>query len=139
MCQATVYLNGEEIMRDVLLVENIPEGVRLSALFEPARVVPATLRRMDLNKHRVILESLEVGKQEAVTSEVEKLRVLIPHWMEHNAEHAEEFRRRAQQAGEAADEILAASEAMQRVNAALPGALENLGGPVPRLREFHSG
>jgi len=23
--------------------------------------------------------------------EVEKLRVLLPHWIEHNSEHAEEF------------------------------------------------
>jgi predicted RNA-binding protein len=139
MCQASVYLNGEEIMRDVLLIENLPEGVRMSALFEPARVVPATLRRIDLNKHRVILKSLEMGKQEVVTNEVEKLRVLIPHWMEHNAEHADEFRRRAQQAGEAAGEILTAADAMQRVNTALSGALEKLGGPLSQQREFHSG
>jgi predicted RNA-binding protein len=139
MSQASVYLNGEEIMRDVLLVENLPEGVRLSALFEPVRVVPAALRRIDLNKHRVILESLEVGTQEAATSEVDKLRVLIPRWMEHNAEHAEEFRRRAQQAGEAAGEILTAADAMQRVNTALSGALEKLGGLLSQQREFHSG
>jgi predicted RNA-binding protein len=132
-------LNGEEIMRDVLLVENVSEGVRLSALFEPPRVVPATLRRIDLIKHRVLLESLEVAKQEVVTNEVEKLRVLIPHWMEHNAEHAEEFRRWAQQAGEAAGEILAAAEAMQRVNAALSNALEKLGGSLPQQHELLSG
>lgn len=139
MCEASVYLNGEEIMRDVLLVENVSEGVRLSALFEPPRVVPATLRRIDLIKHRVLLESLEVVKQEVVTNEVEKLRVLIPHWMEHNAEHAEEFRRWAQQAGEAAGEILAAAEAMQRVNAALSNALEKLGGSLPQQHELLSG
>lgn len=139
MCEASVYLNGEEIMRDVLLVENVSEGVRLSALFEPPRVVPATLRRIDLIKHRVLLESLEVAKQEVVTNEVEKLRVLIPHWMEHNAEHAEEFRRWAQQAGEAAGEILAAAEAMQRVNAALSNALEKLGGSLPQQHELLSG
>jgi len=44
MCQATVYLNGEVIMRDVLMVEPIPEGVRLIALFEPVQVVPAAIR-----------------------------------------------------------------------------------------------
>ena len=139
MCEASVYLNGEEIMRDVLLVENVSEGVRLSALFEPPRVVPATLRRIDLIKHRVLLESLEVVKQEVVTNEVEKLRVLIPHWMEHNAEHAEEFRRWAQQAGEAAGEILAAAEAMQRVNAALSNALEKLGGSSLQQHKLLSG
>jgi predicted RNA-binding protein len=58
MCQATVYLNGEVIMRDVLLVEPVPEGIRLFTLFEPVQVVPATIRQIDLIKHRVILESL---------------------------------------------------------------------------------
>jgi predicted RNA-binding protein len=59
MCQATVYLNGEVIMQDVLMVEPIPEGVRLIALFEPVRVVPAAIRQIDLIKHKVILESLQ--------------------------------------------------------------------------------
>jgi predicted RNA-binding protein len=59
MCQATVYLNGEVIMRDVLMVEPVPEGIRLIALFEPVQVVPAAIRQIDLIKHRVILESLQ--------------------------------------------------------------------------------
>lgn len=58
MCQSTVYLDGQEIMRDVVRVEQTPEGVRLSTFFEPDRVVPATIREIDLLKHRVILESL---------------------------------------------------------------------------------
>lgn len=57
MCQATAYLNGQEIMRDVLRVELLPEGVRLTTFFEPPRLVPATLREIDLLKHRVSLES----------------------------------------------------------------------------------
>jgi predicted RNA-binding protein len=59
MCQATVYLNDEVIMRDVMIVELIPEGIRLIALFEPVQVVPATIRQIDLIKHRVILEPLQ--------------------------------------------------------------------------------
>jgi predicted RNA-binding protein len=35
MCQATVYLDEKEIMQDVMLVEPLPEGIRLIALFEP--------------------------------------------------------------------------------------------------------
>jgi hypothetical protein len=34
----------------------------------------------------------------AVT-DLEKLRVLLPHWIEHNAEHAAEFRQWAERAG----------------------------------------
>ena len=29
MCQANVYLNDEVIMRDVMIVEPVPEGIRL--------------------------------------------------------------------------------------------------------------
>lgn len=59
MCQATVHLDGKEIMKDVLLVEPIPEGIRLVTLFEPVQIVPAVIRKIDLIKHLVILESLD--------------------------------------------------------------------------------
>ena len=42
------------------------------------------------------------------TSTQEKLRILLTHWVEHNREHAEEFRRWAAQA-EQAGEIEVAS------------------------------
>lgn len=58
MCQAVVYLNEKEIMRDVLRVESLPEGIRLTTYFEPPRVVSATIREIDLLKHRVLLEPL---------------------------------------------------------------------------------
>ena len=62
MCQAVVVLNDREILRDVVLVEPLPEGVRLSVLFEPPQVVPATIREIDLLKHRVILDPLVEGE-----------------------------------------------------------------------------
>ena len=46
MCQAVVYLDEKEIMRDVLRVEFLPEGVRLTTFFEPPRLVRATIREM---------------------------------------------------------------------------------------------
>lgn len=58
MCQAVVYLNETEIMRDVVRIEPVPEGVRLTTFFEPSRLVPATIRQIDLLKHRVLLEPL---------------------------------------------------------------------------------
>jgi len=61
-------------------------------------------------------------------TEEEKLRVLIPHWIEHNLEHADEFRRWAGQAGDAASDLEAAAEALLRANQALTVALEKLGG-----------
>jgi predicted RNA-binding protein len=59
MCQATVFLNGREIMRDVLRVEPTPEGIRLYAFFEEPRVIPAVIEEIDLIKHRVMLTSDE--------------------------------------------------------------------------------
>jgi predicted RNA-binding protein len=58
MCQATIYLDGKEIMQDVTQVEILPEGVRLTAFFEEPLVVPAVIRQIDLLKHRVILEMI---------------------------------------------------------------------------------
>lgn len=62
MCQVAVYLDGEKIMDDVLLVEPIPEGIRLVKLFEPPRVIPAIIRQVDLLKNKVFLESVEHGE-----------------------------------------------------------------------------
>ena len=63
-------------------------------------------------------------------NEIEKLRVLIPHWIEHNQEHAAEFREWAEQAGGAAPEILAAANEMIKANANLEAALKKLGGAL---------
>lgn len=63
-------------------------------------------------------------------NEQDKLRVLLPHWIEHNEEHAAEFRRWSGQAGAARTDIVLAAELMGRVNVALKSALELLGGPL---------
>lgn len=62
MCQVNVYLDDKEIMQDVMLVEPLPEGIRLIALFEPVQIIPATIRQIDLMKHRIFLVSLEGAK-----------------------------------------------------------------------------
>lgn len=68
------------------------------------------------------------------TDEV-KLRALLPHWMEHNDEHAAEFRLWADKARAAghekvAEEIDTAAEQLGQVNEALREALNNLGEPA---------
>ncbi|MBN1135530.1 MAG: hypothetical protein JXM73_03050 [Anaerolineae bacterium] len=65
----------------------------------------------------------------------DKLRALLPHWIEHNAEHAAEFRNWAGQARaagheEVADEIDTAAKELGWVNEALSTALQKLGGLV---------
>ena len=65
-------------------------------------------------------------------TDLQKLRVLLPHWVEHNAEHAAEFREWAERAravgqeGPAADIALAAEE-LGWANEQLAAALERLG------------
>ncbi len=67
-------------------------------------------------------------------NDIEKLRVLLPHWLEHNASHAEDYRawiERARAAGadHVAEHLAAAVEKLAGVNRDLQGALEHLGGP----------
>jgi hypothetical protein len=59
--------------------------------------------------------------------------MLIPHWIEHNNEHAEEYQRWAEKAAEASIDILAAVDALKKVNWALGIALEKLGGETSHL------
>ena len=63
MCQVAVYLDGEKIMDDVMLVEPLPEGIRLVKMFEPPRVVPAAIRQIDLMKNKLILETVEQDEE----------------------------------------------------------------------------
>jgi translation initiation factor IF-2 len=65
----------------------------------------------------------------------EKVRALLPHWIEHNDEHAAEFRRWAEKvraAGqeEVAEEIALAAKELGWVSEALSAALQKLGGPA---------
>ncbi len=64
-------------------------------------------------------------------TDMEKLQVLINHWIEHNEEHAGEFRKwaeRAKSAGNEAvcDDILKAIEKLHDANENLRAALEEL-------------
>ena len=61
-------------------------------------------------------------------NEIEKLRVLIPHWIEHNSEHADEFRQWAGRAGVAQADLEAAADALEAASDHLRTALEKLGG-----------
>jgi hypothetical protein len=59
-----------------------------------------------------------------------KLRALIPHWIEHNQEHAREFLRWAEEAGNAGEAIRRAANSVEKANQALEQALGELGGPL---------
>jgi predicted RNA-binding protein len=65
MCQAIVYMaqnnQEKEVMRDVILLEPVEEGVRLQAFFEEPVVLPARIGRIDFLKHTVTLVPAEGG------------------------------------------------------------------------------
>jgi predicted RNA-binding protein len=63
MCQAVVYLvqneQETEVMRDVILLEPVHEGVRLQAFFEEPITLSARIGRIDFMKHTVTLVAIE--------------------------------------------------------------------------------
>jgi hypothetical protein len=60
--------------------------------------------------------------------EREQLQVLLAHWIEHNMEHAREFRKWAPKAGASSIQIEAAASLMEDANRELEAALQGIGG-----------
>ncbi len=76
-------------------------------------------------------------------NDIEKLRVLLPHWKEHNAEHASEFLTWAGRARAAGKErfamhIEAAAQKMEAANQDLEEAIEHVGEADDTLAHNHS-
>jgi ERCC4-type nuclease len=65
---------------------------------------------------------------------IEKLRVMLPHWIEHNRGHGEEFARWAEEiAGtdaELAEKLRRAVHSLEHAQEALEQALAQVGGPA---------
>jgi len=66
-------------------------------------------------------------------NEREKIKILLNHWIEHNKEHSQEFREWAKKAkglgeAETCDDILEATQEMDKANDALLRALRTLEG-----------
>jgi hypothetical protein len=55
---------------------------------------------------------------------IKKLSVMLPHWIEHNADHAQEFREWAEGAESAARFLEQAAAMMEQVNLSLSSALD---------------
>ncbi|OGQ98851.1 MAG: hypothetical protein A2521_11135 [Deltaproteobacteria bacterium RIFOXYD12_FULL_57_12] len=69
-------------------------------------------------------------------TDLDKLRVLLPHWIEHNRGHLAEFRKWATMAGSSATPQAAmlleqAAARLAEADVALAQALVQLGGAVP--------
>ena len=59
MCQATVYLDEERVMQDVIWLEPTEGGFTMRTFFGEPMTVKGKLKGIDLLKHRVLLTSDE--------------------------------------------------------------------------------
>lgn len=62
--------------------------------------------------------------------DIDKLRVLLPHWIEHNDEHSAEFQEWAGRAGNAKQDLLEAARLLDQATGSLRSALRKLGSPL---------
>ena len=72
-------------------------------------------------------------------NQLEKLQVLLPHWIEHNLGHTEECRKWAADVEDTGVKVSlnAALKAMEIVTSHLEKALEAAGGPVTDCTHSH--
>ena len=63
MCQATVYLDEERVMQDVIWLEPTEDGFSMRTFFGEPMQVKGKLKGIDLLKHRVLLTSNDIGQQ----------------------------------------------------------------------------
>jgi predicted RNA-binding protein len=59
MCQATVYLDDERVMQDVIWLEPTEDGFKMRTFFGEPMTVKGKLTGIDLLKHRVLLTAKE--------------------------------------------------------------------------------
>lgn len=62
----------------------------------------------------------------AASEDTRQLSLLLPHWIEHNNQHAAEFRKWAARAGMARADLLIAAEQLEAASSALEAALKRL-------------
>jgi len=66
---------------------------------------------------------------------IEKLRVMLPHWIEHNQGHGKEFAKWAEEIADTdaalAEQLHQAVHSLEHAQEALEQALARIGGPAP--------
>jgi predicted RNA-binding protein len=60
MCQATVYLDEQEIASEVIVLEQVEQTIRIATFFDEPQVVVGRIRKIDLLKNEVFIETAEV-------------------------------------------------------------------------------
>jgi hypothetical protein len=68
-------------------------------------------------------------------ADAEKLRILLPHWIEHNYEHAAEFREWAARVRFVNKDLLIAANFLEKASHALEACLEKQGGLIEKHQE----
>ena len=63
MCQATVYLDDERVMQDVIWLEPTEDGFSMRTFFGEPLEVKGKLKGIDLLKHRVLLTANDARSQ----------------------------------------------------------------------------
>jgi hypothetical protein len=76
-------------------------------------------------------------------NELDKLRVMLPHWIEHNSGHGREFAQWSQLLisggrNEIAELLKKAEASLKEADAALKEALQKAGGPVEGHEHHHN-
>ena len=89
--------------------------------------------------HVDLHDDVDAGAREELLA---KLRVLLPHWIEHNAEHAASFRTWAERAEAAGDRHLAAhievvAQKIADANRDLEGLIEHVGARASDHAHLH--
>ena len=125
MCQMKIILKdgGDEkvVLENAALLEVTGEGILVNAMFEPPQIIQgASVRRIDFLENRVTLTRSTVNSSATDhKTAVEKLQVLLPHWIEHNMNHKAEFMKWA---------AAARMEGMESLAKLLDAATENMAG-----------
>jgi predicted RNA-binding protein len=69
MCQAKVYLDGNQVAEEVIWLEPVEHGFLLRTLFDEPQKVQGRLESIDLLKHRVLLVSMEKNQPAEMQAE----------------------------------------------------------------------
>lgn len=110
-----------------------PSGLKLGGLLWPFWFNVKSFQTTDVRwKREVWMLNENQHNHSSEGKDLEKLRVLLPHWIEHNQEHAASFQRWAVRARkldrqEAARRIEEAVESAEQTTEKLAAALEALG------------
>jgi predicted RNA-binding protein len=105
--------NGKEqvVLENAALLEVVDDGIRANALFEQPKLIQGVaITGIDFLQGKVSVSETKQEKMPEMNPKttLEKLRFLLPHWIEHSQKHGVEFKQWAAAARAEGGETLAA-------------------------------